>query len=165
MVQLLRVLLALASLSSCTALQVGFVQRSPLATSAASHVDAAVRRAPAPVLKRSAEERDVLELEGTVTESLRGASFRVQLDETDQARTITRRSNALPRGRKSAPRTRTQHVEPFVCPSARLLAQEIMAHVSGKIRKNYIKILVGDRVTVEVSPYDLSKGRITFRRR
>lgn len=43
--------------------------------------------------------------------------------------------------------------------------QIILAHISGKIRKNYIKILVGDRVTCEISPYDLSKGRITFRRR
>ncbi|ARJ71913.1 translation initiation factor IF-1 [Latilactobacillus sakei] len=39
----------------------------------------------------------------------------------------------------------------------------ILAHVSGKIRKNYIKILPGDRVTVELSPYDLTKGRITYR--
>eukprot|EP00965_Chrysotila_dentata_P203782 6181945-Pleurochrysis_carterae.AAC.5 len=43
--------------------------------------------------------------------------------------------------------------------------QVILAHVSGKIRKNYIKILVGDHVTCEISPYDLTKGRITFRRR
>eukprot|EP00308_Calcidiscus_leptoporus_P026168 CAMPEP_0119398198 /NCGR_PEP_ID=MMETSP1334-20130426/140722_1 /TAXON_ID=127549 /ORGANISM="Calcidiscus leptoporus, Strain RCC1130" /LENGTH=147 /DNA_ID=CAMNT_0007422055 /DNA_START=534 /DNA_END=977 /DNA_ORIENTATION=- len=43
--------------------------------------------------------------------------------------------------------------------------QVILAHVSGKIRKNFIKILVGDHVTCEISPYDLSKGRITFRRR
>jgi len=40
---------------------------------------------------------------------------------------------------------------------------EILAHVSGKIRMLYIKILPGDRVQVEMSPYDLSKGRITFR--
>ncbi|ABJ56558.1 translation initiation factor IF-1 [Oenococcus oeni] len=39
----------------------------------------------------------------------------------------------------------------------------IQAGVSGKIRKNYIRILVGDRVTVEMSPYDLTKGRITYR--
>lgn len=39
----------------------------------------------------------------------------------------------------------------------------IMAHVSGKIRMHYIRILPGDRVTVEISPYDLSRGRITFR--
>ncbi|MDF7637736.1 translation initiation factor IF-1 [Leuconostocaceae bacterium ESL0958] len=39
----------------------------------------------------------------------------------------------------------------------------ILAHVSGKIRKNYIRILPGDRVTVEMSPYDLTKGRITYR--
>ena len=40
---------------------------------------------------------------------------------------------------------------------------EVLAHISGKMRMNFIKILVGDRVTVELSPYDLSKGRITYR--
>ncbi len=40
---------------------------------------------------------------------------------------------------------------------------EILAHISGKMRMHFIKILVGDRVTVEMSPYDLSKGRITYR--
>ena len=39
----------------------------------------------------------------------------------------------------------------------------VTAHISGKMRKNYIRILTGDRVTVELTPYDLSKGRITFR--
>jgi len=42
---------------------------------------------------------------------------------------------------------------------------EIIAHISGKMRMNYIKILPGDRVKVEMSPYDLSKGRITYRYR
>lgn len=40
---------------------------------------------------------------------------------------------------------------------------EILAHISGKLRMNYIRILPGDRVTVEMSPYDLTKGRITWR--
>ena len=39
----------------------------------------------------------------------------------------------------------------------------ITAHISGKMRKNYIRILTGDKVKVEMSPYDLTKGRITFR--
>ncbi len=39
----------------------------------------------------------------------------------------------------------------------------ILAHVSGKIRMNYIRIIPGDKVTVEISPYDLTRGRITFR--
>ena len=39
----------------------------------------------------------------------------------------------------------------------------VTAHISGKMRKNYIKILTGDSVKVELTPYDLSKGRITFR--
>ena len=40
---------------------------------------------------------------------------------------------------------------------------EILAHISGKIRKNFIRILPGDKVKVEMTPYDLTKGRITFR--
>ena len=39
----------------------------------------------------------------------------------------------------------------------------ITAHISGKMRKNYIRILTGDTVTVEMTPYDLTKGRITYR--
>ncbi len=42
---------------------------------------------------------------------------------------------------------------------------EILAHISGKMRKHFIRITNGDRVTVEISPYDLTKGRITFRHR
>ena len=41
----------------------------------------------------------------------------------------------------------------------------VLAHISGKMRKNYIRILKGDKVTVQLTPYDLSKGRITFRNR
>ena len=41
----------------------------------------------------------------------------------------------------------------------------VTAHISGKMRKNYIRILTGDIVKVELTPYDLSKGRITFRER
>ena len=40
---------------------------------------------------------------------------------------------------------------------------EILSHISGKIRKNFIRILPGDKVKVEMTPYDLSRGRITFR--
>ena len=40
---------------------------------------------------------------------------------------------------------------------------EILAHISGKIRKNFIRILPGDKVKVELSPYDLTRGRITYR--
>lgn len=42
---------------------------------------------------------------------------------------------------------------------------EIIAHISGKMRKHYIRILRGDTVTVQLTPYDLTKGRITFRER
>ncbi|MDB6097253.1 MAG: translation initiation factor [Francisellaceae bacterium] len=41
----------------------------------------------------------------------------------------------------------------------------VLAHISGRMRKNYIRILMGDRVTVQLTPYDLTKGRITFRNR
>lgn len=67
--------------------------------------------------------QDVIELEGTVLDTLPNAMFKVELEN----------------------------------------GHEILAHVSGKIRMNYIRILPGDKVTVEMSPYDLSRGRITYR--
>ena len=66
---------------------------------------------------------DVIEIEGTVTEKLPNAMFRVELE--------------------------NHH--------------EILATISGKLRMNYIRILPGDRVTLEMSPYDLTKGRIIWR--
>lgn len=68
-------------------------------------------------------KEDVIEIEGTVVESLPNAQFKVE----------------LPNG------------------------HQILAHISGKLRMNYIRILPGDKVTVEMSPYDLTKGRITWR--
>ena len=68
-------------------------------------------------------KQDAIEVDGTVTEALANAMFRVQLE--------------------------SGHV--------------IIAHISGKMRQHYIKILPGDRVKVEMSPYDLTKGRISFR--
>ena len=68
-------------------------------------------------------KQDVIEIEGTVTEALPNALFKVE----------------LPNGKV------------------------ILAHISGKLRMNFIKILPGDKVTVEMSPYDLTKGRITWR--
>jgi translation initiation factor IF-1 len=70
-------------------------------------------------------KKDVIEVEGTVLESLPNAMFRVEL------------SN--PPGHK------------------------VLATISGKLRLNFIKIVPGDRVTVELSPYDLNRGRITYR--
>jgi len=67
--------------------------------------------------------KDVIEIEGTILESMPNAMFKVELEN----------------------------------------GHEILAHISGKIRKNFIRILPGDRVKVEMTPYDLSKGRITFR--
>jgi translation initiation factor IF-1 len=78
------------------------------------------------VLKKegiSMAKDDVLELEGTVVESLPNAMFQVELE--------------------------NGHV--------------ILAHIAGKLRMNFIRILPGDKVTVEMSPYDLTKGRITWR--
>jgi translation initiation factor IF-1 len=43
--------------------------------------------------------------------------------------------------------------------------KEVLAHISGKMRKNFIRISTGDKVKIEISPYDLSKGRIVFRQR
>jgi translation initiation factor IF-1 len=42
---------------------------------------------------------------------------------------------------------------------------KVLAHISGKLRMHYIKILTGDKVTVEISPYDLTRGRITWRKK
>ena len=66
---------------------------------------------------------DVIEVEGTVVESLPNAMFQVELAN----------------------------------------GHKILAHISGKLRMNFIRILPGDKVTVEMSPYDLTKGRITWR--
>jgi translation initiation factor IF-1 len=67
--------------------------------------------------------KDVIEIEGTILESMPNAMFSVKLEND----------------------------------------HEILAHISGKIRKNFIRILPGDKVKVEMTPYDLTRGRITFR--
>lgn len=68
-------------------------------------------------------EKQVIEVTGTVTETLPNAMFRVEIEGGHQ----------------------------------------ILAHISGKMRMHYIRILPGDKVTVEMTPYDLTKGRITYR--
>lgn len=68
-------------------------------------------------------KEDIIEVEGTVIETLPNAMFRVE----------------LPNGHR------------------------VLAHISGKMRMHFIRILPGDKVTVELSPYDLSRGRITYR--
>lgn len=68
-------------------------------------------------------KKDVIELEGVVTEALPNAMFKVKLDS----------------------------------------GHDVLAHISGKMRMYYIRILLGDRVRVELSPYDLTRGRITYR--
>ena len=67
--------------------------------------------------------RDAIEIEGTITEVLPNATFRVKLEND----------------------------------------HEVLAYLSGKMRQNYIRVLEGDRVKVEMSPYDLSRGRVTYR--
>lgn len=67
--------------------------------------------------------KDVIRMEGTVTEALPNAVFRVELEN----------------------------------------GHKVLAHVSGKMRMHFIRILPGDQVTVELSPYDLEKGRIVYR--
>ncbi|HUC86761.1 MAG TPA: translation initiation factor IF-1 [Candidatus Saccharimonadales bacterium] len=69
------------------------------------------------------DTKEVIELSGTVLETLPNAMFKVELE--------------------------NGHV--------------ILAHISGKMRMYYIKILPGDKVTIQMTPYDLSKGRITYR--
>jgi len=68
-------------------------------------------------------KEDMIEMEGTVIDTLPNTTFRVELE--------------------------NGHV--------------VTAHISGRMRKNYIRILTGDKVTVEMTPYDVSKGRITYR--
>ena len=68
-------------------------------------------------------KEDVIEVTGTVAETLPNAMFRVELEN----------------------------------------GHRILAHISGKMRMNYIRILPGDKVTVELTPYDLSRARIVFR--
>lgn len=70
-------------------------------------------------------KKDVIEVEGKVTEPLPNAMFRVELDS----------------------------------------GHEVLAHISGRLRMNFIRILPGDRVRIELSPYDLTRGRITYRLR
>ena len=71
----------------------------------------------------SLPKKDAIEVEGTVTEPLPNAMFRVQLEN----------------------------------------GHKVLAHISGKMRMHYIRILPGDRVLVELSPYDLTRGRIVYR--
>jgi translation initiation factor IF-1 len=70
-----------------------------------------------------AKKTDAIEMEGTISDTLPNAMFKVQLEN----------------------------------------GHEVLAHVSGKIRMNYIRIAKGDRVLVELSPYDLTRGRIRYR--
>jgi translation initiation factor IF-1 len=76
-----------------------------------------------PGIPATVAKDDVIEFEGTISETLPNTMFRVKLEN----------------------------------------GHEIIAHISGRMRKNYIRILTGDKVKVEMTPYDLTKGRITYR--
>ena len=76
--------------------------------------------------------KEIIQLEGTVTEILPGTTFKVKIISADK------------KGER-----KEEH--------------EILAHISGRMRMNYIRILPGDKVLVEMSPYDLTKGRIIRR--
>ena len=69
------------------------------------------------------DKKEAIEVEGTVTESLSNATFRVELAN----------------------------------------GHKVLAHISGKMRRHYIRILPADKVLVELSPYDLTRGRVTYR--
>ena len=101
------------------------------------------KEGPAPYhdkLSRSNEEanslskEDVIEIEGIVREAMPNAIFKVEM---------------LSEDKNTGKLTPSGHI--------------LLAHISGKLRTNFIRILPGDKVTVEMSPYDLSKGRITWR--
>ncbi len=81
---------------------------------------------PKPVEEEISSKEAGIEIEGTITEALPNAMFRVEIPVGDQKKLV-------------------------------------LAHVSGKMRQNYIRILPGDRVLVELSPYDLERGRIRYR--
>ena len=69
-------------------------------------------------------------------------------------------------GKKDIIRQRGEVIESLPSSTFRVRLEnghEILCHISGRIRKHYIRILTGDRVIVELSPYDLSKGRIVYR--
>lgn len=111
-----------------------FITPSPISTTTTTLFGKKEARAQGNARKNQSQrvkkpKDDVIEVEGTVIESLPNAMFRCTID--------------------GAPETQ----------------DPVLATISGKIRKFYVKILVGDKVTIELSPYDLTRGRITFRKR
>ena len=102
----------------------------------------------------------MLELEGVVLEALPSAKFRVQLDDTEQV-ILAHVSGKI---RKNVRAARALML------NGRYMLFSVLTHMASgffrsRVLSQFIKILVGDHVTCELSPYDLTKGRITFRRR
>jgi translation initiation factor IF-1 len=100
-----------------------FASALPACQNAALPVAVAARHHASTGLPVTVAKDDVIEFEGTISETLPNTMFRVKLEN----------------------------------------GHEIIAHISGRMRKNYIRILTGDKVKVEMTPYDLTKGRITYR--
>ena len=107
---------------------------------------------------------EFIELEGVVLDSLPNATFRVEVafPQKSGARKPTENGIQTPPSMEEAapeePPVPTAEQAPEAPPK-----HVIFCHISGKMRKHFIRILPGDRVTVQISPYDLTKGRITFR--
>jgi translation initiation factor IF-1 len=101
----------------------------------------------------------VIEVEATVQESLPNAMFRCSINNKAAAANVAASSSSDPSTVATPP--------PAPAPSTVSNSNQplILATISGKIRQNMVKILVGDRVLIELSPYDLTRGRITFRYR
>ena len=98
---------------------------------------------------------DVLEYSGIVIDNLPNAMFRVKvlMDDLTKNATDTAKVPQENASRVSAVTSKASSENDYV----------ILATLSGKMRKNYIRILTGDKVTIEMSPYDLTRGRITYR--
>ncbi len=104
--------------------------------------------------------KDAVEVEGIVLEALPNAEFKVKVTSTNfsSAQTAqTQDGSGQDDGQQPAPPAQTSDH------AADQNYMVVHAHISGKMRINYIKILPGDKVTLEISPYDITKGRITFR--
>lgn len=104
-------------------------------------------------------EKDVIEVEGVVTECLPNATFHVEIELGGKPKADNKAEN----DDKVVADTEEKPVESEEKSVGSVVKRTLLCHISGKMRKHFIRILPGDRVTVQISPYDLEKGRITFR--
>lgn len=94
------------------------------------------------------KKQDVIVIEGEVTENLPNTLFRIKLDQKEQSKA----PGVFSQEKKEGSEEENNEVI-------------ILGYLSGKMRKNYIRILPGDRVVVELTPYDMTRGRIVYRRK